>query len=55
VKALAVVLSVLTVLAHPVAAAVVFATVLAVCGAGAWLAWRALRRRPGPSPHWRRA
>lgn len=51
-KALAVVLAVLLVLAHPLAAAVVLGLTAAACGASAWLVWRAFRMRPNPYP-WR--
>ena len=52
-KALAVVLAVLLVLAHPVAAAVILGAELAVCGGVGFLIWRASRLCP--HPHWRTA
>jgi hypothetical protein len=53
VKALAIILSVLLVLAHPAAAAAVLGAELAVCTALGWLVWRTLRRHPHPC--WRTA
>jgi hypothetical protein len=53
VRALAVVLAVLLVLAHPAAAAAVLGVELAVCGGIGCLIWRASRLRP--YPYWRTA
>ena len=48
-KALAIILAVLLVLAHPVAAAVALTAGLAVCGAVGWAAWRVTQQvRPCP-------
>lgn len=52
-KALAVVLAVLLVLAHPAAAAAIVGPELAVCCAVGRLFWRAAR--PRLYPHWRTA
>lgn len=51
-KALAIILAVLLVLAHPMAAAAVVGAVLAVCGVLGWRIRRALRFRS--CPHMRR-
>ena len=50
-KALAIVLALLLLLAHPVGVAAVAGVELAVCGALGWLIWRALRLHP--SLYWR--
>jgi hypothetical protein len=47
-KALAVAVFVLLVLAHPAAAAAILSAELGVCGALGWLVRRALRRHPHP-------
>lgn len=52
-KALAVVLAVLLVLAHPAATAAVLGGELAVCGALGWMIRRAFRAHP--HPYWRTA
>lgn len=52
-KALAIILAVLLVLAHPAAAAAVLAAELGVCAVLGWLVWRALRQHP--YPYWRTA
>lgn len=52
-KALAIVLAVLLVLAHPAAAAAVLGIELTICGVLGCLVWRTVRRHP--HPYWRTA